>query len=84
MSLNGIMGIGLSSAGVPDERKEIARGGREAHVPAVPVKADNLSAVQEDYVTLQGGVGQGGVIGVLTPASSENEGAGGVGFHAIA
>ena len=85
MSLNGIMGIGLSSAGVPDERKEIARGGgREAHTPAVEVKPDNLSAVQEDYVTLLGGAGQGGVIGVLTPASSQSEGTGGGGFRAIA
>jgi hypothetical protein len=58
MSLNGIMGIGISSVGVEDERKEIARGERESQRPAVGMMPDNLSKVQADYVTLQSGVGQ--------------------------
>jgi hypothetical protein len=84
MSLNGIMGIGISSSGVPDERKEVVRGEREVHKPALEMKPDNLSAVQADYVTLQTGAGQGGLIGVLTPTSSQSETRGGEGFHAIA
>ena len=58
MSLNGIMGIGISSVGVEDERREIARAEGEAQRPAGGMRPDNLSAVQEDYVTLQSGVGQ--------------------------
>ena len=58
MSLNGIMGIGISSAGVEDERKEIAREERESQRPVAWMKPDNLSMVQEDYVTLQSGIGQ--------------------------
>ena len=58
MSLNGIMGIGISSTGVEDERKEIARVERESQRPVAGMKPDNLSTVQEDYVTLQSGVGQ--------------------------
>ena len=57
MSLNGIMGIGISSAGVGDERKEIARAERDAQQPVAEMKPDNLSKVQEDYVTLQSGAG---------------------------
>ncbi len=58
MSLNGIIGIGISSTGVEDERKEIAREERGMQRPVAGMKPDNLSAVQEDYVTLQSGVGQ--------------------------
>jgi hypothetical protein len=66
MSLNGIMGIGISSLGVEDERKEIARGERESQRPVAGMMPDNLSKVQEDYVTLQSGVGQ------VAPASAAN------------
>jgi hypothetical protein len=58
MSLNGIMGIGISSVGVEDQRKEIARTEKDAEGPVGVTKPDNLSAVQEDYVTLQSGAGQ--------------------------
>ena len=57
MSLNGIMGIGISSVGVQDERKEIAREGRDAQPQVGMMTPDNRSAVQEDYVTLQSGAG---------------------------
>ena len=58
MSLNGIMGIGISSVEVEDERREIVRAEGEAQWPVGGTKPDNLSAVQEDYVTLQSGIGQ--------------------------
>ncbi len=58
MSLNGIMGIGISSVGVQDERKEIAREERSAQLSAGTIKLNNLSAVQQDFVTLSSGVGQ--------------------------
>jgi hypothetical protein len=58
MSLNGIMGIGISSVGVPEEQKEIAREAQGAELQVGNRKPDNLSAVQEDYVTLNSGVGQ--------------------------
>ena len=58
MSLNGIMGIGISSVGVEDEWREIGRAEGEAQRPVEGMRPDNLSAVQEDYVTLQSGVGQ--------------------------
>jgi hypothetical protein len=74
MSLNGIMGIGISSAGVEDERKEIARAEQESQRPVAGMKPDNLSAMQEDYVTLQSGVGQGilaGAAGGIALGQSE-------------
>jgi hypothetical protein len=58
MSLNGIMGIGISSVGVEDERNEIVREERESQRPAAGMMPDNLSKVQEDYVTLQSGWGR--------------------------
>lgn len=58
MSLNGIMGIGISSVGVEDERREVARADGEAQRPVAGMRPDNLSAVQEDYVTLNSGAGQ--------------------------
>jgi hypothetical protein len=58
MSLNGIMGIGISSVGVEDQRKKIARIEKDVQGLVGVTKPDNLSAVQEDYVTLQSGAGQ--------------------------
>ena len=84
MSLNGIMGIGISSVGVEEERKEIARVERDAQPPAGGLRPDNLSAVQEDYVTLQSGVGQ--TPGVVSVEASGQIGTGdrGTVFQAIA
>jgi hypothetical protein len=86
MSLNGIMGIGISSVGVEDERKEIARGERESQRPVAGMKTDNLSMVQEDYVTLQSGVGQAAPAGVAGGVALGQSGAGDRGslFQAIA
>jgi hypothetical protein len=86
MSLNGIMGIGISSTGVEDERKEIARGERESQRPAVGMMPDNLSKVQEDYVTLQSGVGQVAAAGAAGGVDLGQSGAGdrGTMFQAIA
>jgi hypothetical protein len=86
MSLNGIMGIGISSTGVEDERKEIARGERGSQRPVARMKPDNLSMVQEDYVTLQSGVGQvahAGAAGVGALGQSEADERGTM-FQAIA
>jgi hypothetical protein len=58
MSLNGIMGIGLLSVGAEDERLHITRAEREVQQPVAAVMPDNLSAVQQDYVTLNSGVGE--------------------------
>ena len=74
MSLNGIMGIGISSVEVEDERREIVRAEGEAQWPVGGTKPDNLSAVQEDYVTLQSGVGlmaPAGALGGVALGQSE-------------
>jgi hypothetical protein len=86
MSLNGIMGIGISSAGVEDERKEIARAERESQQPVAGMKLDNLSMVQEDYVTLQSGVGLVAPAGAANGVALGQSGAGerGTMFTAIA
>jgi hypothetical protein len=86
MSLNGIMGIGISSVEVEDERREIVRAEGEAQWPVGGTKPDNLSAVQEDYVTLQSGVGQVAPAGTVGGVALEQSGAGhrGTMFQAIA
>ena len=86
MSLNGVMGIGISSAGVGDERKEIARAERETQQPVAGMKPDNLSAAQEDYVTLKFGVGQVAPAGAAGRVALGQSGAGDRGslFQAIA
>ena len=86
MSLNGIMGIGISSAGVEDERKEIARAERETQRPFAGTEPDNLSAVQEDYVTLQSGAGKVAQAGAAGGVALGQSGIGdrGTMFQAIA
>ena len=84
MSLNGIVGIGLSSVRVKDERERVVRVGRDTSPPVGQLAPDNLSAVQQDYVTLNSGVGE------VVPArgagaSTQNEtGDRGTAFRAIA
>jgi hypothetical protein len=84
MSLNGIVGIGLSSVGVKDEREQVARVSRDTPPLVGRVALDNLSAVQEDYVTLNSGVGEV-VLARGASASTQNEaGDRGTAFRAIA
>jgi hypothetical protein len=86
MSLNGIMGIGISSVGVEDQRKEIALAEKDAQGPVGVTRPDNLSAVQEDYVTLQSGAGQTVPVGAAGMEVSAKNGASdrGTVFRAIA
>jgi hypothetical protein len=85
MSLNGIMGIGISSVGVEAERKQIAQEEREAP-PVGESKPDNLSKVREDYVTLQSGKGLAAQVDSVGTGALPPRGAGERGsmFHAIA
>jgi hypothetical protein len=76
----------MLSVGLDDERLQITRADRETQPPVGATAADNLSAVQQDYVTLNTGVGEVVPVrgsGIQALAQSET-GVRGTAFRAIA